>query len=227
MLIIVFSSSSIVPFSSPTSTIILISSSVTVSSSFSETPKIFETIFVEKVKNLTNGDITIEIALITPIDPYAIFSLYFIAIRFGTSSPKINVKYDKIIVIIIIATLFHAPKLIAGIQLYRIGDNSPANLSAANALDKNPANVIPICIVAKNLLGFSSILFIFLAFLFPSFASISTFASFKEINAISLAAKNAFIKTSIIKIKISSMFVSPIVLFFSFYHKIIKIHSVF
>ena len=46
-------------------------------------------------------------------------------------------------------------------------------------------------------------------------------------NAISLAAKNAFIKTSIIKIIISSIFLSPIILFFSFYHKNIKNNSIF
>ena len=74
LFIISFSSVSIVPFSPPTSTIILISSSVTVSSSFSETPNNFETIFVEKVKNFTNGDVKIAIPLIIPIVAKAIFS---------------------------------------------------------------------------------------------------------------------------------------------------------
>ena len=92
LFIISLSSLSIAPFSSPTSTIILISSSVTVSSSFAETPKILETIFVEKVKNLTNGAVAIDIAFITPIVPNAIFSEFFIAILFGTNSPNINVK---------------------------------------------------------------------------------------------------------------------------------------
>ena len=67
MFIISFSSSSIVPFSSPTSTIILISSSVTLSSSSPVTPNNFDTIFVENVKNLTNGAVITEIVFITPI----------------------------------------------------------------------------------------------------------------------------------------------------------------
>ena len=53
-------------------------------------------------------------------------------------------KYDNIIVITIIAILFHAVKLIAGIHLFNIGANSLAKVSDAKALDKNPASVIPI-----------------------------------------------------------------------------------
>ena len=111
----------------------------------------------------------------------------------------LNVKNDKIIVITIIDNACQNPIPGPGIHSFNIGDNSLANVSAANALDKNPASVIPICIVAKNLLGFFNIFFIFFAFLFPSFASFSIFASFSEIYAISLAAKYAFSKISIIK----------------------------
>ena len=56
----------------------------------------------------------------------------------------INYKKDKIIVIIIIDILFQIPKFIKGINLYSIGANFSANVSDANALDKKPANVIPI-----------------------------------------------------------------------------------
>ena len=69
-----FSSSSIVPLSSPWSTIILISSSVTISSSFSPTPNIFDIAFVVIVSNFTNGAVIIEISRIIPIVPNAIFS---------------------------------------------------------------------------------------------------------------------------------------------------------
>ena len=48
--------------------------------------------------------------------------------------------------------LCHTPIPI-GIKSFSIGASFPANVSDANALDKNPANVIPICIVARNLLG--------------------------------------------------------------------------
>ena len=85
--------------------------------------------------------------------------------------------------------LFHTPILTAGIQLFNTGANISANVSDAKALDRNPASVIPICIVAKNLLGSFNIFSICFAFLFPSFACFSILASFKDINAISLAAK--------------------------------------
>ena len=191
-----FSSSFIEPFSSPTSTIILISSSVTVSSSVPDIPNNFDTPFVDAVSNFTNGAVIIDIVLIIPIVPKAIFSLFLIASLFGTNSPKISEKYESIIVIKIIDMFLHAvnPK---GIKFCSIGAKSSANASAANALDKNPASVIPICIVAKNLLGSLSIFFICFAFLFPSFACFSIFASLIDINAISVAAKNAFINISI------------------------------
>ena len=69
-----FSSSLMVPFSSPWSTIILISSSVTDSSSFSPTPNSFDTLLVTMVKNLTNGAVTTEMARIIPIVAKEIFS---------------------------------------------------------------------------------------------------------------------------------------------------------
>ena len=89
--------------------------------------------------------------------------------------------------------------LIAGIKLFITGANLSAKASEANALDKKPASVIPICIVAKNLLGFFNILLICCAFLFPSFTCFSILASFKDIKAISVAAKNAFNAISITK----------------------------
>ena len=107
-------------------------------------------------------------------------------------------KKERIIVIIKIEIPFQTSMLIAGIVLFNIGANLSANASDANALDKKPASVIPICIVAKNLLGDFSIFNICFAFLFPFFASFSTFVSFKDIKAISEAAKYAFNKIKII-----------------------------
>ena len=74
------------------------------------------------------------------------------------------------------------------------GAKSSANDSAAKALDKNPASVTPIWIVAKNLLGTSNSFLIFCAFLSPDFASKSIFASFSDTNAISVIAKKEFSK---------------------------------
>ena len=133
------------------------------------------------------------INLIIPTVEKAIFSGFFIPILFGTNSPNTSEKYESIIVIITIDIVFQTDIPI-GINSFNIGASSLANASAANALYKKPASVIPICIVAKNLLGSLSIFFILFAFLFPSFACLSIFASFKDINAISAAAKNAFIK---------------------------------
>ena len=136
-----------------------------------------------------------------PIAKYETFSEFFIPILFGTNSPKIRVKNDKIIVITIIEIPFQTSTVKNGIQLWKVGAKTSANVSDANALDKNPANVIPIWIVAKNLLGDFNIFSICFAFLSPSFALFSIFASFSDINAISLAAKKAFIKISIINMK--------------------------
>ena len=69
-----FSFSSIEPFSSPWFTIIFISSSVTISSSCSPTPKILDTKLVDQVNNLTNGAVTTDIPFITPIVANDIFS---------------------------------------------------------------------------------------------------------------------------------------------------------
>ena len=96
------------------------------------------------LKNFTNGAVTTDMVFIIPIDANAIFSQFFIASLFGTNSPKIKVKYESIIVINIIDILFHAAKPICGILSFNIGANSLANVSAAKALDKNPARVIPI-----------------------------------------------------------------------------------
>ena len=126
--------------------------SVTISSSFSDTPNIFDTMFVDIVKNFTNGAAIIDNILIKPTAIFAILFEYFIANLFGTSSPNTNEKYESINVTIIIDTLFQNV-IPSGNHLSNTGANFVANASDANALDKNPASVIPICIVAKNLLG--------------------------------------------------------------------------
>ena len=70
--------------------------------------------------------------------------------------------------------------------------NGSEKLSAANALPKNPAKVIPIWMVDKNLAGVSEIFRIFLADLSPLSACFRSLLVFKDITAISLAAKKAF-----------------------------------
>ena len=70
--------------------------------------------------------------------------------------------------------------------------------SAAKALPKNPARVIPIWIVDKNPDGSSTILSMRPAFLSPSSIIFRSFPGFREMTAISVAAKKAFsaIKTT-------------------------------
>ena len=67
-------------------------------------------------------------------------------------------------------------------------------LVAADALAKNPANVIPIWIVDKKLPGDFKTFFNKRAFLFPFSASIFILDLFTDTIAISAAAKNALIK---------------------------------
>ena len=69
-------------------------------------------------------------------------------------------------------------------------------------LTKKPANVIPICIVAKNLLGFLTFYLFVQPFYFHPLTSFPIFASFKDINVISLAAKYAFTNINSINITI-------------------------
>ena len=62
--------------------------------------------------------------------------------------------------------LFHVELPTLGVILFNASASLSANVSAAKALDKKPASVIPICIVARNLLGFSNILWSLIAVLF-------------------------------------------------------------
>ena len=71
-------------------------------------------------------------------------------------------------------------------------ESGSAKLSAAKAEPKSAANVMATCMVDKNLDEFLESFNNFFAFLFPSSASFSSFAEFKEITAISAAANNAF-----------------------------------
>ena len=71
-------------------------------------------------------------------------------------------------------------------------ESRSAKLSAANAEPRNPAIVIPICIVERKRVGSSIILSMRPAFLSPSSARAFIFFSFSDITAISVAAKNAF-----------------------------------
>ena len=91
------------PCSRPTSTSDLISSLETCSSRLSSfILSNVRTEFVDNVRIFTKGENILEIKTMTPIEERAIFSDDFSATLLGISSPKTNVIYDSINVIIII-----------------------------------------------------------------------------------------------------------------------------
>ena len=101
---------------------------------------------MEIVKNQIIGFKTAAKKEIMPQTEFASFSLCFIAIRFGTSSPKIRVKYDKIRVTSTTATVLIILVLSADkLNAFEIADDkTSAKLSAAKAEPRKPARVIPI-----------------------------------------------------------------------------------
>ena len=94
------------PSSAPASSIKTISSSDTGSSfSLGSIPIRRNTALVETVKNQIIGLKSLDKKVIIPQTPFASFSLCFIAMRLGTSSPNISVKYESIRVITITDTV--------------------------------------------------------------------------------------------------------------------------
>jgi len=104
------SCSSSVPSSAPASSISTMSSSDT-GSSFSRgsMPIRRSTALVDTVRNHIMGRSTAAKNDITPQTAFASFSLCFMAMRFGTSSPRTRVKYESIMVMTITATVFTVP----------------------------------------------------------------------------------------------------------------------
>ena len=190
---------SMVPRSLPVSSIIRISSSVTASPcSLGSIWKSRSSPFVDFVKIQTNGANTQETNFSVPDIPSAIFSAFFIASRFGTSSPKTMLKYERISVMTNTQMEFSVLSEMPTPSPTSHFTSGSAKLSAAYALPRSPASVIATWIVERNLDGFlvrESSLF---AFLSPSSDSFSSFASLVEMTAISALAKTAFKKISTI-----------------------------
>ena len=109
-------------------------------------PTILSTALVDTVKNQIIGLSTAVKNEITPQTEFASFSLCFIAIRLGTSSPKIRVKYESISVITTTATVLTILVLSADkLNVFAItADKRSAKLSAAKAEPRKPARVMPI-----------------------------------------------------------------------------------
>ena len=118
-------------------------------------PTSLKTALVEIVKNQIIGFKTAAKKEIMPQTEFASFSLCFIAIRFGTSSPKIRVKYDKIrvtsttatvliILVLLLVFLFFSFNMPVLGYVEIAADKTSAKLSAAKAEPRKPARVIPI-----------------------------------------------------------------------------------
>ena len=88
-----FSPLLIEPASSPSSSIMIISSSDTSSAlSFGSIPHSRSTAFIETVSSHITGFKTDDIPIISPLTARAMLSERFIALRLGTSSPRTSVK---------------------------------------------------------------------------------------------------------------------------------------
>ena len=148
-----------------------------------------------------------------PLMPNANPSAFFIATRFGTSSPKTRLKYANISVIRKTENDFKM-RSGASIPAFCITCTSvPAKFSAANAEPSSPANVIATCIVDKNFVGCAVSAAKRFARTSPSLAIRSNLVSFIEITAISALAKTAFKPIRITCSKIASIiFHSPLLL---------------
>jgi hypothetical protein len=109
---------------------------------------------VDAVNSATIGANNFEINPIRPENANDSLSAFFIATRFGTSSPKTSVRYDKMRVITITAML--SSKAIDDWGAPNEMINSTRGFEkfrAAKALPKNPDKVIATCIVARNFAG--------------------------------------------------------------------------
>ena len=197
--IISFSPAWMAPFSSPMSTIMRMPSSDTSSSSsLGSICTRRSTAFVETVSSQMSGRMTAARKATTPQVKRATCSLFFMATRLGTNSPKTSVKKERIMVIRITDRVCTAASA-AAVRAYWAAnhwDRRPARLSAAKAEPRKPARVMPIWMVERNPVGCSTMCRRRAAFLSPSSAWWRITASLREMTAISVAAKYALIAMS-------------------------------
>ena len=113
--IISFSPDSMAPCSSPISTIMRMPSSDTSSpSSLGSICTRRSTPLVETVKSQMSGRMATDSALTTPQAKRATGSLFFMAMRLGTSSPKTRVKKERITVMRMTDRVWTAPAAASG-----------------------------------------------------------------------------------------------------------------
>jgi hypothetical protein len=123
---------------------------------------------------------------------YAKVSGFFMAMRFGKSSPNTIVKIDRIIVIKTSEAVCNTENLIPIFKDSKKRAIFVAKLLAAKALARNPAKVMPTCMVARNFSGAAYSFNRQCARLSPAAARFSALASLKLIKAISAPENSAF-----------------------------------
>ena len=129
---------------------------------------------------------------ISPVSRSASFSELRIAIRFGTSSPKTRVKYDRISVMRITEIVDIVEYEIDAPSPITQSVSIPAKLSAAKALPRKPDSVIATWMVARNRAGCFISPSSFTAVLSPWAAIRASLLSLMLIIAISAVANTAF-----------------------------------
>ena len=147
--------------------------------------------FVDTVSTQTMGAKRREIKETSPDIPSASCSALRMAMRLGTSSPKIKVKYDRMMVM---STTEIVSIVLTGIPTPRPTSQSvrrSEKLSAAKALPRNPDRVMATWMVARNRAGLLVSRARRTARLSPLAASWASLLSFMEITAISALAKIA------------------------------------
>ena len=155
--IISFSCGSIEPFSPPMSTIIRISSSETrPCPCVGVTPKSSRMRLVTKLSRVTKGAVAEAMKLRGRATNRDSGSLYCIAMRLGTSSPRISVRNARTIVTAMVAM----PSTVLSVSGHHVRAANQrargcANVTAAKAEARKPASVTPTWIVARKRPGSS------------------------------------------------------------------------
>ena len=142
-----FSLDSIAPRSSPRSTIMRISSSLTSSSSaLGSMCSRRNTPFVDLESSQMTGRNTVATLVTAPTVKRATASVFFMAMRLGTSSPSTRLKYESTMVmsttmIVLSVEVGMAVKPLSTVSQCTSGSEK---LSAAKAEDRKPASVMAI-----------------------------------------------------------------------------------
>ena len=211
-----FSSWSMPPFLLLASTIMRMSASPYCSSSCSGSMPISRsTPFVDTVSSHTTGAKSFEIKPISPDIPSASFSGFFMAMRFGTSSPNTRVKYDSTRVMNMTARVSSVERGMVTPRPTSQFTIPSEKLSAAKALPRKPDSVMATCMVARNFAGCSMSRPSRPARLLPSEASLLSLVSLTDSTAISALANTALsimstaCSSSMKAIEVSKMF-SPL-----------------